>query len=189
MTFKRLFHSIMFALQRSGVRRANYLRKHRLFRHIGKNVSLQSRKLPLYPELISLHDNVRVAADVRFITHDITFAVLNGLGRGKFPEMVGCIEVMDNVFIGYHCTIMPNVRIGENVIIAACSTVTKDLEPNGVYAGTPARRIGSFEDFVVKRSPNPETGEFDYPHMKRNQHITEEEIQRAWDYHTACRNL
>ena len=34
--------------------------------------------------------------------------------------------------------------------------VTRDLEANGVYAGTPAKKIGSFDDFVQKCSGSPE---------------------------------
>lgn len=120
-----------------------------------------------------------VAAGVRFITHDASYTVLNHLGLGKFPERVGCIEVMDNVFIGYNATILPNVKIGENCIIGASSTVTKDLEPNGVYAGTPAKRIGSFNEFVNKCAA--QDGRYDYPYVQHNQNISEEEIQNAWN--------
>ena len=113
------------------------------------------------------------------VTHDATFTVLNRLGRGHYPEKVGCIEVMDNVFIGYNCTVLPNVRIGSNVIVGAASTVTKDLEPGGVYAGCPAKRIGSFEDFV-KKSEKTDHG-YDYPYVEHNQKITDAEIKRAWE--------
>lgn len=95
-----------------------------------------------------------VSAGVRFITHDASFVVLNRLGKGRFPEEVGCIEVMDNVYIGYNATIMPNVKIGENVIIGAGALVSKDLEPNGIYVGIPARKICSFDDYVERHSEN-----------------------------------
>lgn len=99
----------------------------------------------------------------------------------KYPEKAGCIEVMDNVFIGYNATILPNVRIGENVIIGAGSVETKDLEANGVYAGSPARKIGTFEEYARKCEALPDGG-YDYPTVKRNQKITEEEIQKAWAF-------
>ena len=100
-----------------------------------------------------------VSAGVRFITHDASFVVLNRLGKGRFPEEVGCIEVMDNVYIGYNATIMPNVKIGENVIIGAGALVSKDLEPNGIYVGIPARKICSFDDYVERQSENRAGGE------------------------------
>ena len=89
--------------------------------------------------------------------------------------------MMDNVFIGYNVTILPNVRIGENVIIGACSTITKDCEANSVYAGSPAKKIGSFDAFVEKCSKKD--GEnFDYPFVRQNQHPTQTEIDYAWQF-------
>lgn len=66
-------------------------------------------------------------------------------------EKIGCIEVMDNVFIGANSLIMNDVRIGPNAIIGAGSIVTKDVPPNSVVAGVPARVIGTFDAFVSKR--------------------------------------
>ena len=63
---------------------------------------------------------------------------------------------MDNVYIGYNATIMPNVKIGSNVIVGAGALVSKDLEPNGVYVGVPAKRICSFDDYMVRHCENPD---------------------------------
>jgi acetyltransferase-like isoleucine patch superfamily enzyme len=57
---------------------------------------------------------------------------------------------MDNVFIGSGSVIMPNVRIGPNVIVAAGSIVTKDVPEVVIVAGIPAKVIGSFDDFYEK---------------------------------------
>jgi len=138
-------------------------------------VRFQPRMVPLYPELIKFHNNIMVGAGVRFVTHDAVHTVLNRMDIGSFPEMVGCIEVMDNVFIGADSTIMPNVRIGNNVVIGAGSIVSKDCEDNSVYAGVPARKIGSFDDFVAKRLAK------DYATVAKNQQITREELDNAWD--------
>lgn len=53
--------------------------------------------------------------------------------------------------------ILPNVRIGNNVIVAAGSIITKDIPDNSVAGGVPARVIGSFDSFVVKRKSYSET--------------------------------
>ena len=55
------------------------------------------------------------------------------------------------MFIGSNTTILNNVRIGPNAIIAAGSIVNKDVPPNSVVAGVPARVIGSFDEYVQKR--------------------------------------
>ncbi|MBU79552.1 MAG: acetyltransferase [Flavobacteriales bacterium] len=51
------------------------------------------------------------------------------------------IYIMDNVWIGMDATILKGVTIGENSIIAAGSVVTKDVEPNTIVGGNPARII------------------------------------------------
>ena len=44
-----------------------------------------------------------------------------------------------NCKIGTHSTIMPNVTIGENSIIASYSFVTKDILDNEFWLGIPAK--------------------------------------------------
>lgn len=156
MNWKKL--SIMFTLclKGSATQRADYLRKKGVFALMGENVSYSMRSLPLYPNLISIHDNVRIAAGVHFITHDISDNVINQYLSKKgnteqVGEKIGCIEIMDNVFIGANVTIMYDVRIGSNSIIGAGSIVTKDIPPNSIAVGVPCRVIGLFEGFVEKR--------------------------------------
>lgn len=158
MNSVRLLQTIGLATRRGSGERGRYLREKHIFAAVGENVHFQPRLIPLYPELIKLHNNIMISAGVRLITHDASFVILNGIGKGHFPEEVGCIEIMDNVYIGYNVTIMPNVRIGENVIIGAGALVSRDLESGGVYVGTPAKRIGSFDDYVERHEKNPRGG-------------------------------
>ena len=46
--------------------------------------------------------------------------------------------------------ILPNVRIGSNVIIGAGSIVAKDIPDNSVAAGIPCKVIGDFDTLVEK---------------------------------------
>lgn len=49
--------------------------------------------------------------------------------------------IEDRVFIGVNSVILPGVKIGKNAIIGAGSVVTKDVLPNAVVAGNPAKLI------------------------------------------------
>ena len=45
---------------------------------------------------------------------------------------------------------MPNVTIGPNVVVGACSVVTKDVPPDTVVAGNPARVVCTLDEYEKK---------------------------------------
>jgi UDP-N-acetylglucosamine acyltransferase len=47
----------------------------------------------------------------------------------------------EGCFIGDNVVIMNSVHIGKHCIIGACSFINKDLDAEGVYIGSPAKRI------------------------------------------------
>ena len=53
----------------------------------------------------------------------------------------GDVIIGKNVWIGDKVTILPNVKIGDGVVIGANSVVTKDIPPCSVVAGNPAKII------------------------------------------------
>lgn len=148
--FKRLAYSLLLSVIPNAGVRTQFIKKHGLFGSVGENCLIMNYKLPLYSNLVYLHDNVRVASHVGFVTHDGIHNMLNRKMGGGFIEKVGCIEVMNNVFIGSGTRILYNTRIGSNVIIGSGSLVNKDIPDNSVYAGVPARYICSFDEYVEK---------------------------------------
>lgn len=58
--------------------------------------------------------------------------------KGKFKPIV----IEDYVWIGVNATILQNVTLGKGAVIAACATVTKDVESYCIVGGTPAKIIG-----------------------------------------------
>ena len=147
---QRIYYSLCLQFMPDGYAVANFIKKHHLYGSIGENCFIQKRKLPLYSNLIHLHDNVIVGSNVGFITHDGIYYLLNHKFGGGFIERIGCIEVMNNVFIGAGTRILYNTKIGSNVIIGAHSVINKDIPDNSVYAGVPARFICTFDEFIKK---------------------------------------
>lgn len=112
---------------------------------IGKNclisnlVSIDS----VYPELISIGDNVLIASSCQFIAHQRDLSDYEGnddLINNK-GYVISKITVEDNVMIGSGSIILPGVRIGKGAVVAAGSVVRKDVPSNTLVAGTPAKVI------------------------------------------------
>lgn len=60
---------------------------------------------------------------------------------GKVYPNKGDTVIGNDVWLGYNCTIMPGVKIGDGSIIAANSTVTRDIPPYSIAGGNPAEII------------------------------------------------
>ena len=79
MTLKRLWQTFRLFTIRSAYARTEYIRKNHVYGAIGDNCTIQKRKVPLYANLIRLGNNVHIASNVSFLTHDGVYLVLNKL--------------------------------------------------------------------------------------------------------------
>lgn len=70
---------------------------------------------------------------------------------------MGKISIGDYVFVGYSI-ILPNVRIGNKVVVGAGTVVSKDIPDNSVVVGNPMRIIGTYDEYIEKHRKNMETG-------------------------------
>ena len=102
------------------------------------------------PYLIEIGDHCEITGNVNLVTHDGGVWVF----REQHPnwDVMGRIIINDNVYIGYGATVMPGVTINSNSVIGAASVVTKDVPPNVVVAGVPARIIKNLAEYYEKCS-------------------------------------
>ncbi len=99
---------------------------------------------PSHCWLIEIGDNVTLAPRVHILCHDAS--TKGFLGYTK----IGRVTIGDNVFIGAESVVLPGVTIGDNVIVGANSTVTHDIPDNMVYAGSPAHKLCTLEEYLGK---------------------------------------
>lgn len=146
-SLKRAFIQLNMLAIRNGWKKAEFLKKKRIFHNIGEHCFYQSTILPAEPFLVSLHNNVAISAGVRLITHSAAHVVYNY--QDKTNEYIcrhGKIEIHDNVYVGANAIINMDVTIHSNVIVAAGAVVTHDVPENSVVAGIPAKIIGTYEE-------------------------------------------
>lgn len=153
MRGRRLINQIGFLFINNPFKRGDYIRKRHIFHSCGEYVSFQPRKIPLYGELISIGNNVVIASNVSFCTHDAMSIVFNRAGYHTV-EKVGCIEIGNNCFIGANSILMYDTHIGDNSIVAAGAVVTRDVPPGSVVGGVPAKVIGRTESIIDKYKMN-----------------------------------
>src|SRR5712672_1353487 len=105
---------------------------------IGKNCKISSHSFIC--EGVHIEDNVFIGHGVMF-TNDLFPKATNADGSQKTEEDWKVIEtiVKKGASIGSNATILCGITIGENALIGAGSVVTKDVPPNTVVAGVPAK--------------------------------------------------
>lgn len=102
------------------------------------------------PHMLEIGNHVMMAGPVTIMTHDYSWSVL----KYKYAYICGNqrkTSIGNNVFIGWGATILGGTTIGDNVIIGAGSVVKGNVESDSVYAGNPAKKIMSLENFYEKR--------------------------------------
>ena len=112
---------------------------------LGQDCRVYTRNFGMEPWLITIGDRVTVTAGVEFITHDGASWLLRDEKGRRYHHAP--IEIGSDVFIGSNSIIMPRVKVGNRVIIAAGSVVSRSIPDNCVVGGVPARFIKTFDDY------------------------------------------
>ena len=76
-------------------------------------------------------------------THGYSYAVKDTYDEMKYIDRDKGISVIigNDVWIGNYVNILEGVTIGDGAAIATGSLITKDVEPYGIYAGVPAKKL------------------------------------------------
>ena len=88
---------------------------------------------------ITIGRRVQVAMGVTILAE--THPVGGHDQRCNFHVRALPVTVEDGCWLGANVIVLPGVTIGAGCLIAAGAVVARDCEPDGLYAGVPARRI------------------------------------------------
>jgi maltose O-acetyltransferase len=91
---------------------------------------------------VTIGDDVQIGPNVQLLTP--THPVAAGLRRDKW-EAAKPITIGNNVWLGGGVIVCPGVTIGANTVVGAGAVVVRDLPPNVVAVGNPARIVKAVE--------------------------------------------
>lgn len=114
---------------------------------IGSNVDVGWQCSIAVGSRVVLEDNVRLAGRCMlagYPGHPLE-ARARAAGLPETDDQVGEIVLEENVWLATDVKVMAGVRIGRNTVVAAGSVVTRDLPPNVLAAGVPAKIIRELE--------------------------------------------
>lgn len=117
---------------------------------IGADVQLNDSVHIGAAELVEIGDHVLIASRV-FIT-DHSHGEYSQFDASSFPETIPArrpivahpVRIGNNVWLGEQVCVLPGVTIGDGTIVGANAVVTRDIPPNSIVAGNPARVIKTF---------------------------------------------
>jgi maltose O-acetyltransferase len=122
-----------------GLRIYGFLKKVSFFGHgkliIGNNVFINGGTIFECRSVITIGNSAKIGYNCLII--DAENHSIDGLKKPCNRPIV----IEDNCWIAANVTILPGVTIGKNSIIAAGSLVNKDILPNSIYGGVPAKFI------------------------------------------------
>jgi acetyltransferase-like isoleucine patch superfamily enzyme len=103
---------------------------------IGKGVGIFEGTIINPSESVEIGDECGIGADVMIWTHGAWLDVLQG-----FPADFGPVRIGNNVWLPARSIVLPNVSVGNNVVIGINSIINRDL-PSGCFAaGAPCKVI------------------------------------------------
>jgi acetyltransferase-like isoleucine patch superfamily enzyme len=111
---------------------------------VGKRCKISSHTFIC--EGVSIEDNVFIGHSVTFINDSLPRATsADGSLQTESDWKVERTVIKKGASVGSGATILSNVTVGENAIVGAGSVVTKDVSPNSIVAGNPAKVLRYLE--------------------------------------------
>jgi acetyltransferase-like isoleucine patch superfamily enzyme len=153
---KKYFYRILYNIHRMLDKGYSEYLKSRM--RCGEGVTLRENALIYCPERVNLADGVTIGSRVTIMAQggvDIGTATMVGPGvtilsvnhdfshskDAKVTQRKRAVKIGREVWIAGGAIILPGVKVGDYAVVAAGAVVTRDVPPNTIVAGVPAKHV------------------------------------------------
>ena len=133
------------------------------------------------PHLLTIGNHVRITGPVTILTHDYSWSVI----KHKYGEICGnqkAVRIGDGIFVGWGATILCGTTVGDHTIIGAQAVVSGRVEADSVYAGNPAKKIMTLDEFYAKRKEKQLTEAVAYANAYYARYGKEAPVEKLDEY-------
>ena len=130
---------------------------------VGTGVKIYPSVRIMYPWLLQVGDNTTISWDVK--VYNLAFSTIgsntmisqyahlcggtHNFRSSDFDLIRTGFTIGNNVWIAADAFVGPSVKIGDGAVVAARAVVVKDVQPNIIVAGNPAKMIGTREPEIL----------------------------------------
>lgn len=126
------------SIKHSKMTKYNYIVQYPKNLKIGKNFDIGTFTYINCQHGVEIEDNVQIGSHCSIYSHS------------TIDAKKGPVVLRKNCKIGTHTTIMPNVTIGKNSIVAAYSFVKKSIPTNEIWGGIPAKFMSKIKSTKIQ---------------------------------------
>ncbi|WP_232549046.1 acyltransferase [Propioniciclava soli] len=105
--------------------------------------------------ILDARGGLRIGSDVNFSTGVQIWTAQHDWSGDDFGYVKAPVTIGDRAWLGPAVIVLPGTDIGEGVVLAAGAVAKGTLEPYGLYAGVPAKRIRDRPRTLTYHLPGP----------------------------------
>lgn len=143
--------------------------------HIGTGTDIQG-KCKIH-DFVRMHSNVHVSmmSEIESFVWLYPGVVLTNDPRPPSEILLG-VHIEEFAVVAVGATVLPGIRVGRGALIGAGSILTRDADPDSLYSGNPARKLGPLSNLRLQGPGTPAA----YPWRFRFSRGYPEDVARNW---------
>jgi acetyltransferase-like isoleucine patch superfamily enzyme len=106
-------------------------------------VSIANSVIVGHDVILDGRGGLRIEENVNLSSQTAIWTMTHDPQSSTFLATTGQVTIGRDAWLGFRCTVLPGITIGEGAVVASGAVVTKDVAPYAIVAGVPAKQVGT----------------------------------------------